>query len=497
MGLLSDKELEQLVPADQVDTGTPIPTRLVSSDEYLPIRQTERQRQVEARMNELGDAYGRRNGLSRRRFFQTAAGMTAAFAAMNEIYGPLFGVSPAEARSVDLAQARADGLKDQFIMDVHTHFLRDDTRLAGFARMREAVGKAGWNPELAGKPQTVEDLKYPTWFKEIYLDSDTKVALISGSPSEIPQDWFLTNDMKRDARTRVNKWAGSRRLLSHAIFAPGYPGWMDEVDRALAEDKPDSWKGYTVGDNTHKELSKHPWRMDDEKLVYPFYEKIVKAGHDIVCVHKGLYPPSVEQRFPHLTPYAAVDDVGKAAKDWPQIRFVIYHSAYRWVGGKPEEAWAEFERTGRIAWTSDLADIPAKHGVANVYGDLGQLFAMTAVVEPRLCAALMGILIKGLGTDHVVWGTDALWTGAPQWQIEGLRRLEIPEAIARKHGFAELGPANGPVKRAIFGETSAKMYRYDVKKAAWRGDRFADIRSQYERQGRDPSNLRYGYVLPG
>jgi hypothetical protein len=497
MGLLSDKELEQLVPADQVDTGTPIPTRLVSSDEYLPIRQTERQKQVEARMNELGDDYGRRNGLSRRRFFQTAAGMTAAFAAMNEVYGPLFGVSAAEAKSVDLAQARADGLKDQFIMDVHTHFLRDDTRLAGFARMREAVGKAGWNPELAGKPQTVEDLKYPTWFKEIYLDSDTKVALISGSPSEIPQDWFLTNDMKRDARSRVNAWAGSRRLLSHAIFAPGYPGWMDEVDRALAEDKPDSWKGYTVGDNTHKELSKHPWRMDDEKLVYPFYEKIMKAGHDIVCVHKGLYPPSVEQQFPHLMPYAAVDDVGKAAKDWPQIRFVIYHSAYRWVGGSPADAWAEFERTDRIAWTSDLADIPAKYGVSNVHGDLGQLFAMTAVVEPRLRAALMGILIKGLGADHVVWGTDALWTGAPQWQIEGLRRLEIPETIARKHGFAELGPADGPVKRAIFGETSAKMYRYDVKKAAWRDDRFADIRTQYERRGRDPSNLRYGYVLPG
>ena len=116
----------------------------------------------------------------------------------------------------------------------------------------------------------------------------------------------------------MNKWAAQRRLLSHAIFTPGYPGWMDEVDRAIAEDKPDSWKGYTVGDNTHKELSKHPWRMDDEKLVYPFYEKIVKAGYDIVCVHKGLYPPSVEQQFPHLTPYAAVDDVGKAAKDWPQ-----------------------------------------------------------------------------------------------------------------------------------------------------------------------------------
>jgi predicted TIM-barrel fold metal-dependent hydrolase len=497
MGMLSDEELAETVPAWRAEERTPIPTRLVSSDEYLPVKQTERQKKVAALLTTLGDEHGKRNGLSRRRFFQTAAGMATAYAAMNEVYGPLFGVSPAEARSVDLAQARADGLKDQFVMDVHTHFLRDDTRLVGFARMREAVGKAGWNPELAGKPQTVDDLKYPTWFKEIYLDSDTKVALISGSPSEIPEDWFLTNDMKRDARTKVNQWAGSRRLLSHAIFAPGYPGWMDEVDRAIAEDKPDSWKGYTVGDNTHKELSKHPWRMDDEKLVYPFYEKIVKAGYDIVCVHKGLYAPSVEKQFPNLTSYAAVDDVGKAARDWPNIRFVIYHSAYRWVGGKPEDAWAQFERTGRLEWTSDLAEIPAKYGVSNVYGDLGQLFAMTAVVEPRLCAALMGMLVKGLGADHVIWGTDALWTGSPQWQIEGLRRLEIPEDMRRKYGFAELGPATGPVKQAILGGNSARMYKYDIRKAAWRDDRFASIKADYERRGREPSNLRYGLVMPG
>ena len=144
------------------------------------------------------------------------------------------------------------------------------------------------------------------------------MALISGSASEEPRDWFLTNEMKVDARAKVNAAAGSRRLLSHAIFTPGYDGWMDEVDKCIATLKPDSWKGYTVGDNTNKDLARHPWRMDDEKLVYPFYEKILKAGYDIVCVHKGLYPPSIEQHFPHLTPYAKVDDVGKAAKDWPQ-----------------------------------------------------------------------------------------------------------------------------------------------------------------------------------
>ena len=49
------------------------------------------------------------------------------------------------------------------------------------------------------------------------------------------------------------------------------PGWMDAVDRAIADLKPDAFKGYTVGDNTNKQLARHPWRMDDEKLLYPFY----------------------------------------------------------------------------------------------------------------------------------------------------------------------------------------------------------------------------------
>ncbi len=161
MGLLSDEERATLSPARLIDNPTPVPTQVVSSDEFMPVPQTERQKKVEARMNALADEYGRKNGLSRRRFFQTAAGMTTAFVAMNEVYGPLYAAAPAEAKSVDLAQARADGLKDQFVMDVHTHFLRDDTRLEGFVRGREAVGRAGWNPGLVGKPQTIDDLKFP------------------------------------------------------------------------------------------------------------------------------------------------------------------------------------------------------------------------------------------------------------------------------------------------------------------------------------------------
>ena len=324
------------------------------------------------------------------------------------------------------------------------------------------------------------------------------MALISSAPSDVPGDWFLTNDMMAQARATVNARLGGRRLLTHAIFTPRQPGWMEALDRALVDLKPDSMKGYTIGDNTNKDQSRHPWRLDDEKLLYPAYEKMAKAGVVNVCIHKGLFAPALDQRFPNLRAYCDVRDVGKAAKDWPQLNFIIYHGAYRFAGGgDPADALAQFEQSGRVEWVTDLAEIPGKYGVTNVYADLGQLFALTTVAQPRLTAALMGTLVRGMGVDHIIWGTDAVWTGAPQWQIEGLRRLEIPEEMQKKHGFAPLGAADGPVKTAIFGENVARLHRYDRRAELAGPSRLAELKAEYERRGLGRSNRRYGYVVRG
>jgi predicted TIM-barrel fold metal-dependent hydrolase len=499
--MLTPEELKEVLPAETSAFPSPIPAQCVSSDEYMPSPQNEKQREFEARIREYGSELARQHGMTRRAFFKTAAGMAAAFVAMNETYGPLYAVSRAEAATPEMADERARGLKNQFIMDMHTHFLRDDTRVTAFIAQRAAVGQLGWNPMTKDKEQTIDDLKFANYFKEIYLDSDTKVACISGAPSEEPRDWFLTNEMKFDARAKVNKEAGTKRMFSHAIFTPGYPGWMEKVESDMEKLKPDSFKGYTIGDNTNKHLSKHPWRLDDEKLVYPFYERLVKASKTTpslvnVCVHKGLFPPSVEKDFPQFLAYSDVRDVGQAAKDWPQLNFIVYHSGWRWTGpDAPKLAWEHFQKTGRIEWVTDLAEIPAKYGVKNVYGDLGQLFAWTTTANPSLGAAVMGTLGRGLGYDHVVWGTDAVWTGAPQWQIEALRRLEIPDDMQKKYGYSPLGAADGPVKRQIFGETNARLYRFTPKQqAAVITDRVAQIKETYEKHGEGRSNLAYGYV---
>jgi hypothetical protein len=76
--------------------------------------------------------------------------MATAFLAMNQVYGRLFDMTPAETATPEMADERAASLQDQFIFDGHTHFLRDDTRPTGFVKMRQAVSDAGWNPALKG-----------------------------------------------------------------------------------------------------------------------------------------------------------------------------------------------------------------------------------------------------------------------------------------------------------------------------------------------------------
>jgi predicted TIM-barrel fold metal-dependent hydrolase len=272
---------------------------------------------------------------------------------------------------------------------------------------------------------------------------------------------------------------------------------MEQIDHAINDLKPDSMKGYTIGDNTNKNLSKHPWRMDDEKLVYPAYAKFLKAGLKNVCVHKGLFPPSVEKQFPNLLAYSDVRDVAKAARDWPQLNFIIYHGGYRFAGGGAvEDAWAQLDRSGRVEWVTDLSEIPAQYGVTNVYADVGQLFAQSTLADPRVSAVMLGQLIKGMGADHICWGTDAIWTGSPQWQIEALRRLEIPEDLQKKYALQPIGPAEGPIKTAIFGGNNARLYDFHPQqRAALENDQLARYRALYEKHGAGRTNLAYGYAL--
>ena len=496
---LSERELKGLSPAEAAAFPSPVPMQMVSNGEFNPLPQTADQRKVEGRLKDLADETGRKLGLDRRQFLRSSCGMAAAFVAMNEVFGPLFKVNPAEAKEPEAGAERAASLSKQFIFDDQLHFVRDDYDFKGLMGLAQYAAQ-NWNPGMNKEPvgMGLERYKFANFLKEVFFDSDTTIGLLSGAPFDDPTKWFLSNDQIKQASETVNGIAGSRRLLFHSLFTPGQPRWMEEVDRVIEVVRPTSWKGYTIGDPLSPETTKFPFRLDDEKLMYPFYEKAARAGIKNICIHKGLLPKDYETSIPGgAWRYANCDDIPKAAKDWPQINFIIYHAALRAFLENPTDDLAEFERTGYIKWVSDLASIPAKHGVSNVFADTGTSFAVAAVTNPRFCAAIMGTLIKGLGHDHIFWGTDSVWYGSPQWQIEAFRRLEIPEDMQKKHGFAPLGPADGPVKGAIFGYNGARHYRLDLRAATEElpRDGIAKRKAAYLNDGGERSNAAYGYVV--
>ena len=488
---LDDRQLKQLRSPDTEQDRWPLPTQMVSNGEFVPIPQTADQRRVEFELGELAARRSRALGMSRRDFLRSSAGLVTAFAAMNTVFGTYFNDARADQLDLDALKALRERVRDQLVVDVQLHFVRDDYQKEIVLALGEYA--KNWNPVLAREGVTLERYKWDHFLKEVYFDSDTLIGLVSAAPSEQGDNVIVGNAGLEQARRLVNEAAGSRRLMCHSVMAPGQKGWLEEIDKAIEIYKPDGWKGYTLGDPFDN--SQYPWRMDDAKLMYPAYEKMVKSGITTVCIHKGLLPDDYERSLKHWR-HAMVDDVGRAAKDWPQLNFVIYHSGLRMFLTDPGPTLQRFDQTGQIDWVTELAQVPEKFGVSNVHAELGTTFGSCVVTHPRLAAGILGSLIKGMGHDHVVWGTDSVWYGSPQWQIEAFRQIEIPPEMQRAHGFKPLGAADGAVKSAILGGNAVPLFRLQqtVAAAGWRSDALSQAKAEYQTAGGKPSNRYYGFI---
>src|SRR6267142_1353196 len=239
------------------------------------------------------------------------------------------------------------------------------------------------------------------------------------------------------------------------------------------------------------------WRLDDEAVAYPTYRVITanKAqlkehpGFFNICIHKGL---SANQTQPgganNIPQFGNPDDLVKAASDWPQLNFIIYHSCIRpsfWVlqalndiENRPGAAMApttlrdSYGHTfPNIRWSTQFAQIAAGRYAAggeptsnspssprrlrNIYAELGTTMASMIVTFPTVWAHLIGQLLHYMGDDHIVFGSDSMWYGGPGWQINALWRSQIPESVREKGGYPEL---TTHAKRKILGLNSARLY---------------------------------------
>lgn len=465
----------------------PIPTQIASNEEFIPPPQSPQQKEYEARLTEISAQAAAHQGLSRRAFLRSGSGMAAALVALNQVFGPCYEVDAAE---VEDQEAFAEKWpKEQFVFDVQTHHVdvsrkwydetRDGRAAVSFFRMLR--------PRLT-VTETMDALNRAHYVKEVFGDSDTVMAIISGVPSREWDKNPLPPDQMVATRKYVNDLAGSQRVLSHGLLRPNMgPKEFDEMERQVKELKIDAWKMYTGA-----ELGEKAWFMDDEKVAYPFWERTKKLGVKNLCVHKGL-PLGVfnEKACRPL-------DLEKAAKDWPDLNFIVYHSGYRgWgllTGGSGEKVIdPKTDDPQEIPWISDILRILKRNpGIKNIYFELGSTFGQLSAAEPEKCMHMLGQMVLVAGADHILWGTDSIWGGSPQSQIDRLRRLKIRPELVDKYKYPEL---TDDIKNKILGLNAAKVFGVDVtaKRQAIKADKLTKLREEY-RENPSPSNTQYGWV---
>jgi hypothetical protein len=99
-------------------------------------------------------------------------------------------------------------------------------------------------------------------------------------------------------------------------------------------------------------------------------------------------------------------------------------------------------------------------------------------------------LLKYVGENNVLWGTDSIWYGSPQDQIQAFRTFQISSEFRERFEYPEITPA---LRAKVFGLNATKPYGInvaDVSRHAGR-DRIAHERLAYQER-REPHFRTYG-----
>ncbi len=448
----------------------PIKIDATSNGEFVPVPLSPANLAGNRLAHEAASVNAKRLGLSRRDFLVSACGaastllsFNAANAAARKLSG-FFDIESAAALEPQLAQARVGG-KGEFIFDVQGHFV-DPTG----AWVKTAPADAfKWSPKAAcrlgaksGPVSYLNCLGPEEFVKDVFLDSDTDMMVLSFVPSRRDAE-PLTIQAADAVRRIVDRMEGSHRLLIHGRVNPNQTGDLESMDELNERWKVSAWKCYTQ------------WGVDgkgfflSDDIGTRFIEKARALGVKVICVHKGL--PFGKQSYEH----SQCSDIGVVAKRFPDVSFLVYHSGF--VTGVPERAYSG---RGASDGIDTLIRSLIENGVkpnSNVYAELGSTWRFL-MREPTGAAHALGKLLKYCGENNVLWGTDSIWYGSPQDQIQAFRTFQIAPELRAMYSYPEITQT---LRAKIFGLNASRVYGIsaDEVKKHTRADRVAQERAAY------------------
>jgi predicted TIM-barrel fold metal-dependent hydrolase len=447
-----------------------------SNGEFVPAVPSPSDRDVLRGALALADDASRRAGIDRRRFLHTAGGV-AAMLTMFNLAGcsskgtsrsrpsPSPGGTHVTPPSHDIAACEhALGSQGEFIFDVHTHHVMPDRPWRRTAP--DTVGLVqGMLPQChASDP--FECASRAAYLHDMFLASDTAVTLLSDVPNTGPDDAPLPFDdalgTQQFAATLTG--GGAPRVLVHNVIAPNFGDLhsrLDGMEATAATRHVAAFKVYTGwGPN------RRGFALDDPAIGLPVLQKAHDLGVRVFIAHKGL--PLVRFDPTHNGPA----DIVAVSRQFPDMNFVVFHGAW-----DPNRTEGAYNSTARLGIDSLLAALD-QHQVppnANIWVDLGTVWR-ALLRHPDTAAHAVGKLLKRVGEDRVLWGTDAVWYGSPQPQIMAFRAFQISAAYQERYGYPALTPE---LKRKVLGLNAARLFGIDpsAQRCALANDPLATAKS--------------------
>jgi uncharacterized protein len=434
------------------DPGLPIKFGPCSNAEYDPHPLTPVMSESVRRALAECERNATRTGISRRRFLLSLCGVATTLVALNGCTreslkrepGGRYEVHPEATVDEDAARETLGG--EEFVFDIQGHLLEYD--------LNPTVNSEGadfWTlfPQQNCGAEDPRDCYTIEQFLELmFIRSDTSMVVISALPIA-PEGSPLSMEVMEETQRIAKALCRDERVLVHALALPNVGALGANLDamQAMAESQPISaWKVFTH----YPDLYDHngaAWRLDDgnpslAQVGAPFIEKAIDVGVPTICTHKG---------FSGGSPYATPADVGRAARKHPDANFVVYHSGFDQTSEGP------YERATADIGINRLITSLRANGIGpneNVYAELGSTW-WYVMRTPETAAHVIGKLLKYVGEDNVVWGTDCLFYGSPQDQIQALRALEISDEFQERYGYPKL---TKEIKAKILGANGARLY---------------------------------------
>jgi hypothetical protein len=433
----------------------PLPPGPVSNGEFIPGRLRPLDRAIDSQIRAAVDDAASVSGMDRRRFLQSAGGVAASLAVFNLAAGCSHGASRAAPpagtfvlpTTTDLPACEHALLGHEFIVDVHTHHVMPDGPWRHTAP--ETVGLVeAMLPGGCQAPDRLQCANQATYLHDVFLASDTTVAMLTDVPNSGPDNAPLPLPAAVATEQLVAQLTvgGASRLLVNSVIAPNVgplAGHLDAMTAAAAGGRLASFKVYTAWNPSGPGFS-----LEDPAIGLPVVQHAHDLGVKVFVAHKGL--PLVHFDPTHNGP----EDMVAVSRQFPDMQFVVFHA-----GWDPRHREGAYNRQAVIGIDTLLAALD-RHQVPandNVWVDLGTLWRQI-LTDPDQAAHVLGKLLRRVGEDRVLWGTDAIWYGGPQPQIMAMRAFQITAEYQDRYGYPALTDA---VKAKIFGLNAAALFGLD------------------------------------